>query len=132
MIINYIFMKKASYYLSQLNKDKKCLFFCLFVILINIVYLYQNNDNYFIFGYGYGLERLINLNQTQNSILNVNAFFLRGFSFIANLIVINFILLMIYNLVFKLFKSIRHETLFIYFINILLILVILYTYLVMI
>lgn len=124
-------MKKVSLYLSQLNKDKKGLYFCLFIILINIVYLYQNNDNYFIFGYGYGLERLVNLKQNLNPILNLNTFFLRSFSFIANLIVVNFIFLMIYNLTFKISKPIRYETLFIYSINILLMLVILYSYVIM-
>lgn len=124
-------MKKVSYYLSQLSKDKKCLFFCISIIFINIFYLYQNNDNYFIFGYGFGLERLINLEQSQNSILNMGAFFLRSFSFIINLIIINYILLMIYNLIFKTLKSIRYEAFFIYIVNILLMLVILYSYIVM-
>lgn len=123
-------MKKVNYYLSQLNKDKKCLFFCFFIISINIFYLYQNNDDYFIFGYGFGLERLINLEQSQSSILNMSAFFLRSFSFIVNLIIVNYVLLMIYNLIFKTFKSVRHETMLIYFINILLILVIAYSYIV--
>lgn len=131
MTINYIFMKKVSYYLSQLSKDKKCLFFYFLIIFINLIYLYQNNDNYFIFGYGYGLERLMNLEQSQNSILNMSAFFLRSFSFMVNLIIVNFILLMIYNIIFKTFKSIRYEALFVYFINILLMLVILYSYIVM-
>lgn len=128
MIVNYITMQKASYTLHQLINDKKCLSFCLLIVFLNIFYLYQNNDNYFIFGYGYGLERLLNLNESLNPILDMNSFFLRGFSYLGNMIVFNFIFLMMYSLVFKISKSNKIETLFVYFINILLMLGVLYIY----
>lgn len=131
MIINYIFMKKASYFLHQLNSDKKALAFCLLILFANLFYLYQNNDSYFILGYGYGLEKIINLNETSNPIIDINVFFLRVFSYLGNMIFFNFIFLMIYNLVFKTFKLCKIETLFIYFINILLIFGILYFYIIM-
>lgn len=124
-------MKKVKYLLSQLNNDKKLLIFCLVILFINLFYLYQNNDNYIIFGYGYGLEKLLNLNQTPNPVLNINSFFLRGFSYLGNLIVFNFIFLMLYNIIFKTFKPIKFETLFVYAINILLALAILCFYITM-
>lgn len=129
MIINYIFMKKASYFLRQLISDKKALVFCLFILFVNLFYLYQNNDNYFIFGYGYGLEKMLNINETSSPIIDMNAFFLRAFSYLGNMIFFNFIFLMIYNLIFKISSKI--ETLFIYSMNILLTLGVLYVYLIM-
>lgn len=86
MTINYISMKKANYFLHLLNSDKKTLIFCLLILFVNLLYLYQNNDNYFIFGYGYGLERMLNLNETPNPIIDMNAFFLRAFSYLGNMI----------------------------------------------
>lgn len=129
MIINYIFMKKASYFLHHLNNDKKALVFCLLIFFVNLFYLYQNNDNYFIFGYGYGLEKILNINETSSPIIDMNAFFLRAFSYLVNMIFFNFIFLMIYNLVFKISSKI--ETIFIYSINVLLMLGLLYIYVIM-
>lgn len=124
-------MKKVKYMLSQLINDKKSLFFCLLILFVNLIYLFLNDDKYFIFGSGYGLEMMINLNKTTHPILNMNSFFLRGFSYIANLIFFNFIFLMLYNIIFKTCKSIKYEAFFVYSINILLSLVILYLYLLM-
>lgn len=124
-------MKKVKYMLSQLNNDKKCLFFCLLILFVNLFYLYQNDDKFLIFGYGYGLESLININETPSPVLNMNAFFLRAFSFLGNLMVFNFIFLMLYNIIFKTFKSVKFEALFVYAINILLALAILYFYIAM-
>jgi hypothetical protein len=121
-------MKKVSSYLYQLNNDKRCLYFCILIFVLNIFYLYQNNDNYFIFGSGYGLERILNVNQDANPILNMNVFFLRSFSYLGNLIAFNFIFLMLYNIIFKTFKPAKIETHFVYILNVLLILVILYMY----
>ena len=98
-------MKKVSSSLLLLY-DKKCLAFYVFITFFNVFYLYQNNDNYFIFGYGYGLESLINIDETPNPVLNLNALFLRAFSFLGNLMVFNFIFLMLYNIIFKTFKSV--------------------------
>ena len=131
MIINYMLMKKVNYLLSQLNNDKKLLIFCLTILFTNLFYLYQNDDTYIIFGYGYGLEKLLNLNQTPNPVLNMNIFFLRGFSYLSNLIVFNFIFLMLYNIIFKTLKSVKFEALFIYAMNILLALAILCFYITM-
>ncbi len=121
-------MKTSNYSFSKLIHDRKALIFCLFILFANIIYLYKNDDNYFIFGYGYGLEKILNLNTTPNPIIDVNGLFLRAFSYLGNLMVFNFIFLMVYNLVFKLSKSNKIETLFVYIINILLILVIMYLY----
>lgn len=124
-------MKKVNYYLYQLNNDKRCLYFCLLIFVLNIFYLYQNNDDYFIFGSGYGLERILNVNHEANPILNMNVFFLRSFSYLGNLIAFNFIFLMLYNIIFKTFKPVKIEAHFVYLINILLLLIILYMYLIM-
>ena len=123
--------KMVKYVLSQLNNDKRRLFFCLLILFINLFYLYQNDDRYIIFGYGYGLETILNLNQTPNPVLNLNVFFLRGFSYLGNLMVFNFIFLMLYNIIFKTFKSVKFEALFVYAVNILLALAILYFYIAM-
>lgn len=133
MTINYIFMKKVSCILNQLKSDKKALFFCLIVFCINGFYLYQNNDDYFIFGYGYGygLEKIVVIDETPSSIIDLNMFFLRAFSYFVNMILFNFIFLMFYTLFFKISKSVRFETFFIYFINALLMIGILYLYIVM-
>lgn len=124
-------MKKVKYLLSQLNNDKKLLIFCLVVLLINVTYLFLNDDRYFIFGHGYGLGIMLNLNETPNPIVNMNSFFLRGFSYLGNLMVFNFIFLMLYNIIFKTFKSVKFEALYIYSINVLLALAILCFYLTM-
>jgi hypothetical protein len=124
-------MKKVSYFLRQLNSDKKALIFCLLIFFVNLFYLYENNDNYFILGYGYGLEKIVNLNETSNPIININGFFLRVFSYLGNMIFFNFIFLMIYSLVFAMSKPSKIEALFVYFVNILLMLGILYIYIIM-
>lgn len=124
-------MTKENYSLYQLNNDKKALFFCLFIIFVNVFYLYENNDSYFILGAGSGLVKVLNLNAQSNYILDMNAFFLRAFSYMVNMIFFNFIFLMLYNIVFKRNDTFKIEALFVYFVNIILIIGILYVYLIM-
>lgn len=131
MITNYMFMKKVNYMLSQLINDKKSLYFCILILLFDLVYLFLNDDKYFIFGSGYGLEKLLNLNHSMHPILDMNAFFLRAFSYLGNLVFFNFLFLMIYNIIFKISKSIKYEALFVYIMNILIIIVLIYIYIIM-
>ncbi|GEM_PF-4758582 len=83
-------MKTSNCSFSKLIHDRKALIFCLFILFANIIYLYKNDDNYFIFGYGYGLEKILNVNTTPNQIIDVNVLFLRAFSYLGNLMVFNF------------------------------------------
>ena len=124
-------MKTVSYFLYLLKNDKRRLYFCIFILILNVFYLYQNNDDYFIFGYGHGLEKMMDLHRESKFIINMNFFFLRIFSYLGNLIVFNFIILMLYNVVFKAFKSAKVEAHFVYLINVLLLLTILYFYVAM-
>jgi hypothetical protein len=130
MIINLTIMKENNYILSKLNNDRTAIAFCFLVVSSNFIYLYQNDDSYFILSCGSGLERLLNLNKASNSILDMNAYFARIFSYFISLVFFNFIVLMIYNILFKFYKPSITENLLVYVVNILLIVPIFYYYII--
>ncbi|KQS52577.1 hypothetical protein ASG38_17225 [Flavobacterium sp. Leaf359] len=117
-------MKKVNYFLYQLKNDRRAFMFYSFVIIFNATYLINNNDRFILFGSGYGLEKIITNNKISNSIISVDQFLLRGISFLSNLILFNYILLMLYSIIFKFHKTFKLETFLVYLINIVLILII--------
>lgn len=110
-------MKKVSYFLHQLNNDKKALLFYLFIIILNVFYFIINDDNFILFGTVYGLEEIIMNQESSNSIIDINPFLFRGVSFLSNAVFFNFLILMFYSVFFKFQKTVKLETFLIYFIN---------------
>lgn len=123
MVTNYIFMKKANGYLLQLNKDRRAVCFCLAILVINLFYLWKNDDRLILIGYGYGLDQILE-KSSEHLVVNTKPFILRGVSFLVNIVFFNFLVLMLYSLIFKLKSSANIEILFVYIINIFLLIAI--------
>lgn len=123
MVTNYIFMKKANGYLLQLNKDRRAVCFCLAILVINLFYLWKNDDRLILIGYGYGLDPILE-KSSEHLVVNTKPFILRGVSFLVNIVFFNFLVLMLYSLIFKLKSSANIEILFVYIINIFLLIAI--------